>query len=195
MVADGTVTADHRPEGKRARFHVPPKATAVLSGDGKYLLTVDEKMQLWDCYSGKEVSLPEEVKPKVFCFGRDSSSIIYATGEKLVVWDIAKQQNGFSTTFKEPNLVRAAATSADGRFLATGERRVDADGSKHQLVVLYSLENGQPLHVFDGHHKSVAQVLFAPDGKWLASSSLDGIVKVWDVAAATRKDKEASPKP
>ncbi len=41
--------------------------------------------------------------------------------------------------------------------------------------------NYKPKFVCKGHEKGVAQVRFSPDGRWLASCSADGTIKVWDV--------------
>ncbi len=34
--------------------------------------------------------------------------------------------------------------------------------------------------ILKGHRKGVAQVRFSPDGRWIASCSADGTIKVWD---------------
>ncbi|KAF8860751.1 WD40 repeat-like protein [Acephala macrosclerotiorum] len=36
--------------------------------------------------------------------------------------------------------------------------------------------------ILRGHKKGVAQVRFSPDGRWIASCSADGTIKVWDAA-------------
>ena len=46
-----------------------------------------------------------------------------------------------------------------------------------------SVENWKQLHVLRGHRSNVCDVSWSPDGKRLASASLDNLVIVWDVAS------------
>jgi WD40 repeat protein len=41
--------------------------------------------------------------------------------------------------------------------------------------------NGGLLREFIGHNKEINQVVFSPDGKWLATASVDGTSKIYDV--------------
>ena len=124
-------------------------------------------------------------EPKLSIFTSDSSGLIFATDDKLVVWDIAGNQERFSIPLSPQHIVWAARSTPDGRFLAIGERRIEVDGSnKRHLVALYDMKQAEPVHVFDGHKHSVIRLAIARDGSRLASSSIDGVVKVWDLAAA-----------
>ena len=46
---------------------------------------------------------------------------------------------------------------------------------------LYRLSHPYPVTVIKGHVDVVLDVAYSPDGKYLASASSDGMVKVWDV--------------
>jgi hypothetical protein len=178
---DEQVTIVHAREKRIIRFQVPKLAEISLSRDGKHLLSLGEKLQLWDAATGDAAETFDFV-PEFFTFMEDHSGFIYLTGDKLAVWDLGKKQERFAASFAEPNLVRIVASTKDGRYLATGELRVDANGTRHEVVVLRDLDKAEPIHVFDGHKQAIQRVAFSPDGRWLASGSSDGVVKVWDVA-------------
>ena len=72
--------------------------------------------------------------------------------------------------------IHAIALSRDGEILAGG----DSQGK----IYLYRVGDRQQLLTLEGHLANtwISSLAFSPDGKLLASSSLDCDVKIWDVA-------------
>ena len=72
-----------------------------------------------------------------------------------------------------PVEAESVAFSPDGQLLASG----------HQsgAVRLWSMPDGHPLTILQGHTSRVNQVVFSPDGRVLASGSADGTVRLWSM--------------
>lgn len=55
-----------------------------------------------------------------------------------------------------------------------------ASGSKDTNVKLWDLRAKKSAGTFKGHEDQVTGVDISPDSQYLASSSLDGTIKIWD---------------
>jgi hypothetical protein len=78
-------------------------------------------------------------------------------------------------------VAHSAAFSPDCRYLAAG-----ADGGKNAVHV-WDVYTGKEVANLKGHSAGVLSVAFTPDGKLLASGSLDTTILLWDVRKATGK--------
>ena len=119
----------------------------------------------------KQVAVTERL-PLIFDSGR------YA-GVKL--WDAAtgQVQHDLSAAFKGEHL-SAAAYSLDGKILALG-RGGETESGK---VTLVDPATGKKIReLTPGHLGGVTDVTFHPDGKHLASTGRDTLVRIWDVAS------------
>ena len=54
---------------------------------------------------------------------------------------------------------------------------------KQRAITLWSVIEQQEIATITGHTNIVRCVAFAPDGRWLASGTEDGIVKLWSVVS------------
>jgi WD40 repeat protein len=53
--------------------------------------------------------------------------------------------------------------------------------SDDQTVRIWEPTIGQARHILTGHTRAVTAMAVAPDGSWLATTSSDGTMRIWDV--------------
>lgn len=168
----------------------------AVSTDGRYLATAIP-VKIWNLTTGE--ALTKEVRAfgnNGLAFSPNGQFLATAepvggarilsvpTGERRQSLNITQQkkmkgpQGYVQELFNMP--ASAVAFSADGMWLATGGtefglqlwRLVDESNST-------TLTANTPTRVLTGHSMTVTGVSFSPDGKYLATASLDRTVRVW----------------
>ncbi|KAJ9074225.1 TOR complex subunit lst8, variant 3 [Entomophthora muscae] len=124
----------------------------------------------------------------------EAHSVILATaGYDLTIrfWDALSGSCIRTIVYPNQNpkpQINKLCISPDRRYLVAGDYR------NIRLFEINSL-NSHPLCTLEGHTNNITSIAFHPEGKWLASGSEDGTVKIWDTRAPSvqRNFKHGSP--
>eukprot|EP00798_Chlamydomonas_sp_ICE-L_P010737 gene10737-17812_t len=123
-------------------------------------------------------------------FAPDGKTMASASTDNMVrTWDVATGKHMLIMKGHSKG-VNSVAFDPDGKTLASGSedqtvRTWDVATGKQVLVMGHTLEG----HTLEGHTDVVSSVVFPPDGKTIASASLDKKVHVWDVATGKLRMK------
>lgn len=105
----------------------------------------------------------------------------------ITVTDIATGRKRFAL-IEQHSIICATAFSPDGRYLAIGHMPHDRGAwaiqntsTDDNFVTVWDLKDGSPVNKYVGHTGSVAQLVWSPDERKLASISWDGTVIIWAV--------------
>ena len=112
---------------------------------------------------------------------RSSTDELISVGDTTIrFWDVSSGElvRTMRSQIGEGNegQYHAAALSTDERYLAVGG--IDAE----KTIRIIDLEADQVVAVLRGHENTILRIDFSDDGLWLASSSIDPQVLVWDLS-------------
>ncbi|MQC27248.1 MAG: hypothetical protein DWG76_07355 [Chloroflexi bacterium] len=138
----------------------------------------DSRLEHWDLYAARavrEMAVGDIFAPRSLAASPDGRLLVTADEDDVQLWDAA---TGAALPFDfvpSPWLEEAALPPKGERLLAVGYTSVDG------TLALIDPDSGEDLAVFR-HGDYVTDIDFSSDGRYLASGSANGTVKVIDVA-------------
>jgi RNA polymerase sigma factor (sigma-70 family) len=155
--------------------------------------------RLWDLQSGKEIpSCNPDHWVNSITFSADGTLVALGSGgdpkQCVSVWKLATATE--IQRFSVPGSEAVSAFSPSGRFLATGSSSLhmaNTPTAEEKIVRVWEIATGKQVASFEGHHGAITALSYAPDGKSLASGSVDSTILIWDLVGRLRKPKDAQP--
>jgi eukaryotic-like serine/threonine-protein kinase len=138
----------------------------------------DGKVCLWNSETGSLVQTLNGHDGRVHCLAFQPGGNLLASGgydETVRLWNY-KSGEELQQFNDQEGAVNSLAWTPDGSGLAS---------SHGELVCFRELERQDSKHIMRGHQDDVTGLSFHPNGQRLASSSLDGTIRLWDQNRST----------
>lgn len=163
---------------------------AAFSRDGRQLATSspwDTRAIIWDLANSQEsASLVHTQGVRDICYSPDGQRLATACLDGRVrLWDTRRWAQIDESPPYGDHLV-CLKFSPDGRRIAYGGGYMFEADSRNTAVCIWDLTSRKVQPPLPGHTQAVTGVAWHPDGKQLASCSIDGQVILWDPASGQR---------
>jgi WD40 repeat protein len=176
-----------KPELVIQNGHSDRVTSVSFSPDGKTLASGsrDNTIKLWSVPEGKLLNTLAGHSDEVLSVSISPNGKTLASGsvdKTIKLWSVADGKL-LHTLEGHSNYVSSVSFSPDGKTLASGgcDDKGESINCIKSTIKLWSVPEGELLRTLKGHSWSVSSVSFSPDGKTLASGSLDKTIKLWSV--------------
>jgi WD40 repeat protein len=157
-------------------------STILVSGDGQYVAaSCGTTIELWDVGMKEQVHRIEVPREKRLMLGPEGTFVVAEKKEgdalhfRVFLWSTGHETTRFN--LKEPNAcVRKIVFSSDKIVFSPDGRWIACAGTG---VRVYSAETGELVHSLVQQFPT--SLVFDPSAKFLATSSGEGIIRIWDV--------------
>lgn len=158
-------------------FHRQMVIATAFSPDGKLIATAggDRKIAVWDAETGKLLNVLKGHQEVIFDlkFKSDGKQLVSASWDgSLRIWNLDNPGEFvyISTGNYSPYTV---GFTKDNLYAVTGDLEKNID--------FYEVDAAESFRTLVGHTSTISDFSFSSDGKFIATSSWDGKVKVFDI--------------
>jgi WD40 repeat protein len=148
--------------------------------------SADGTVRIWDVKTGKEIVAPLQHSHDVRCVAFSPDARLLASGGSdrvLHVWDTQSWQRLQELPDSTGRVQSVVFHPKDSRVLAWGSSDGTVKVWKRTINEVRTLR---------GHTSWVESVAFSPDGKQIASASLDGTIRLWPVPPLPKAPDQAA---
>jgi WD40 repeat protein len=159
-------------EGHTSQVHF-----VTFSPNGKHIVSasLDRTVLIWDTTNSSIIQTLEGHVDEVHsvAFSPDGHSIVTGGDNTVRIWDFEKDnvcsfcENGIESFF-------SPTISPDGKLRISTSKN---DG----IIHIYDTETGLKVRKLVGHFYGCISAVFSPDGKHIASTSLDFTIRIWSI--------------
>jgi WD40 repeat protein len=114
---------------------------------------------------------------KSLAFSPDGKELAMVIGETVKLWNVSDWVELLTLPCGDATVV---AFSPKGNIIAAGGGIAGTD------IIIWDAQTGEQLSILEGHTNWIQSIAFAPDGKSLASGSVDKKIILWDMNSYTQ---------
>lgn len=147
--------------------------------------------RVWDIATGKlvrELSAGDAVAGYgALALSKDGKTLVTGSDQALRVWDVNSGKPRRDIAVPAWSHGWGLALSPDGKTVAA---------PLDYTLGLWDTGTGtRLLEELDGHRSSISEVLYSPNGKFVATASLDGTVRLWNAGGGSLRSFTLGPNP
>jgi WD40 repeat protein len=167
--------------------HTAIVSAAAFSPDGKTIASGsnDKSIKLWDVATGKNTSTFKGSSDfiKSVAFSPDGKTLASAEFHRTIrIWNVATGENTDTVEGQgRPEPRGFVVFSPIDKILAT------VSENDQNSVILWDMDRAKKTRL-EGHLGAVNSATFSPDGKTVATSSLDDTIRLWEVTTGNATD-------
>ncbi len=160
--------------------HDRPMNSCRIDPQGRYVFggSEDAVVSRFQLADGTRTVLAggHETWVRALAFSKDGTYAISGACDGKITWweTTAEPPTPVRTVDAHQGWVRSMDASPDGTLIATG--------GNDNMVRIWNALDGSLIHELAGHARHIYSVAFHPQGEFLLSGDLMGVVKQWDVA-------------
>jgi WD40 repeat protein len=153
-------------EGSVSHVCFSPGRNAMVS------VGADNRVKYWDLLINESSLILQEVSGinDIDVSPSGQSIACVASNGRLVEWNISGKKS--QILFNHSSPIMSVTYDLEGERIALGDR--------NGKILIINAQSGKLLKVLNGHTSRILDLKFSPDNRLLASSGLDGVIRLWN---------------